>query len=68
VATGAGVAIAGAHGLSEGGFSVHHVAREMYAAAILVGTEAFAALIGFALLGRYLGLRSDRGAPSTGPG
>jgi hypothetical protein len=55
----AGVALAVGHGLSEGGVPVHHVLRALDAGAIIACVEALAALLGFAVLGRYLGLRSD---------
>lgn len=67
IAIGAGLALAAAHSLSEGGFSLHHLDRQLQAAGLLVSVEALAALLGFAVLGRYLGLRSDTGAAAAEP-
>jgi hypothetical protein len=67
ISAAAGVALAAAHGLTEGGLSTHHLLRQLAGGAIIAGVEAAAALLGFAVLGRYLGLRSGTGAPSPGP-
>lgn len=58
----AGLALAGAHGLAEGGPpDLAHLPRAVLAGVILGGTEALAALGGFLVLGRWLGIRPARG-------
>jgi hypothetical protein len=67
VSLAAGIALAAGHGLTDGGLSLHHLDRQLHAAGLLLGTEGLASLLGFALLGRYLGLRSGTAAPSPEP-
>jgi hypothetical protein len=65
VSAAAGVALAVGHGLTEGGLPpVRHLPLALLGGTLLFAIEALAALLGFALLGRYLGLRSGTGAPS----
>jgi hypothetical protein len=59
VATLAGVALAGWHALVEG-VNVPHLPGAVLAAALIATIEALAALLGFAVLGRFLGIRSPR--------
>jgi len=57
VALSAGLAGAVGHGLTEGGIPTHHLLRALLGGAIITAIEAAAALLGFALLGNYLGIR-----------
>jgi HAAS domain-containing protein len=66
VSIGAGLAAALGHGLTEEP-TVQHLSRQLLAGAIIAGVEALASLLGFAVLGRYLGLRSGTAAPSPEP-
>jgi hypothetical protein len=52
----AGIAIAAGHGVTEG-ISAHHVIGALAAAAVITAVEASAALTGFVILGRFLGIR-----------
>jgi len=61
IAAAAGLALAAGHAITEGVSSVH-VPGALLAAALLAAIEALAALLGFALLGRFLGIRSARGS------
>jgi hypothetical protein len=60
----AGLAAAIGHGVTEEA-TTNHIARQLGAGAIIASVEALAALLGFAVLGRYLGLRTHTatGAP-----
>jgi hypothetical protein len=66
VSLAAGLAVAIGHGVTEEATS-DHIARQLGAGAIIAGVEALAALLGFALLGRYLGLRSHTGTEAPEP-
>lgn len=63
VSVAAGLATAIGHGVIEGP-TTSHLLRQIGAGAVIAGAEALASLTGFALLGRYLGLRSGTGAAS----
>jgi len=53
----AGLALAATHGIGEG-ISIHHLGGALIAGALIVTIEAAAALAGFAVLGRFLAIRS----------
>jgi hypothetical protein len=55
----AGLALAAGHGLSEG-VAPRHITGAVVAGVLIAGIEALAALIGFAVLGRFLGIRGRR--------
>ena len=57
VAITAGLALAVGHAFSEGGLSAADLRGELLGAGLLVTIEAVAALMGFAVLGRFLGIR-----------
>ena len=57
VALAAGLAFAAVHGLTEGGPSLRHLPLELLGGTLITAIEAAAALLGFALLGNYLGIR-----------
>lgn len=59
VAAGAGIALAAAHGVGEGLPSEHHLLGGLAAGAIIASIETAVTLLGFAALGRPLGLRSS---------
>ncbi len=67
VSAGAGLALAAAHAMTEGGLSLHHLTQQLHGAGLIIGVETAASLLGFAVLGRYLGLRSDTGGAAPGP-
>lgn len=46
-------------GSAREGRLLHHVLRALAAGAVIASVEALASLLGFAVLGRYLGLRSS---------
>ena len=57
----AGLALAAAHGVAEGGPpDLAQLPGAVLAGAILAGTETFSALVGFLVLGRWLGVRAAR--------
>jgi hypothetical protein len=58
-ATTAGLALAAGHALTEG-VSVRHVPGALLAAALIATIEALAVLLGYAVLGRFLGIRPPR--------
>jgi hypothetical protein len=66
VSVAAGLTAAIGHGVTEEP-TTNHLARQLGAAAIIAGVEALAALLGFAVLGRYLGLRSHTSAEAPEP-
>jgi hypothetical protein len=66
VSVAAGLAAAVGHGVTEEP-TTSHLIRQVGAGSIIAGVEALAAFLGFAVLGRYLGLRLDRVAPSPEP-
>jgi hypothetical protein len=62
VSLAAGLALAAAHGVGEGGVpGLADLPRAILAGAILAGAETLSALAGFLVLGRWLGLRPARG-------
>lgn len=61
VATTAGLALAAGHAITEG-VSSSRLVGALLAALLLAAIEALAALLGFALLGRFLGIRNARGS------
>jgi hypothetical protein len=58
VASAAGLAFAAGHGLAEGGVSLANLLSGLLGGALIAGVEALAALLGFAVLGRLLGIRT----------
>ncbi|MDQ6746438.1 MAG: hypothetical protein M3Z27_10555, partial [Actinomycetota bacterium] len=60
VASTAGVTLAGARAVAEGLPSPHHLIPGLLVCLVLAGVEAMAALLGFAALARFLGIRADR--------
>jgi hypothetical protein len=52
------LAFAAGHGLSDGGLSLSHLLNQLLRGALIAGIEALAALLGFAVLGRFLGIRT----------
>lgn len=61
VATAAGLALAAGQAITEG-VSSSQLVRALLAAAVIAVIEALAALLGFALLGRFLVIRTPRGS------
>jgi len=61
VATTAGLALAAGHAITEG-VSSSQLVGALLAAGLIAAIEALAALLGFALLGRVLGIRTPRGS------
>ena len=59
VSSAAGLALATAHGVAEG-VSTHHPLAPVFAGGLIATIEALSALAGFAVLGRFLGLRPRR--------
>jgi HAAS domain-containing protein len=58
----AGLALAVAHGVGDGGLpDLAHLPRAAVAGVILAGAETFSTLAGFLVLGRWLGIRPARG-------
>lgn len=62
----AGLAVAVGHGVGEGA-TTDHLPKQLLAGGLIASIEAAAALLGFAVLGRYLGLRSDTRAAAPAP-
>lgn len=60
VAGTAGLVLASARAVGEGLPSPQHLIPGLVASLALAGVEAMATLLGFAALGRFLGIRSDR--------